>query len=60
MRTDPHPGGGEFDLLAQYLDYQRATVLLKTEDLTGEQMARPVPPSALTLGGLLNHLARRG
>lgn len=60
MRTDPDPGGGEFDLLAQYLDYQRATVLLKTEDLTGEQMARPVPPSALTLGGLLNHLARRG
>lgn len=57
VRTDPDPGGCEFNLLAQYLNYQRETVLLKTAGLTGEQMARPVPPSALTLGGLLNHLA---
>jgi len=57
MRTDPDPGGGERDLLGQYLDYQRETVLAKTEGLDREQMARRLPTSALTLGGLLYHLA---
>jgi uncharacterized damage-inducible protein DinB len=32
-------------------------MLLKTEGLSGEQLAQPLPPSSLTLGGLLNHLA---
>jgi uncharacterized damage-inducible protein DinB len=57
VRTDPDPRGTELELLGQYLDYQRETVLLKTVGLTREQMARPHPPTALTLGGLLNHLA---
>lgn len=57
MRTDPVPSGGEIELLAQYLDYQRETVRLKTDGLAREQMARVLPPSTLTLGGLLNHLA---
>jgi Protein of unknown function (DUF664) len=57
MRTDPDSSGSEFGLLGQYLDYQRETVLLKTDGLTREQMAQPLPPSTLTLGGLLNHLA---
>ena len=57
-RTEPDPGGGgERDLLGQYLDFQRATVLAKTEGLSREQMARRHPPSSLTLGGLLYHLA---
>jgi uncharacterized damage-inducible protein DinB len=57
MRIDPDPGGSELDLLGQYLDYQRETVLLKTDGLSGEQLARTLPPSKLTLGGLLYHLA---
>jgi uncharacterized damage-inducible protein DinB len=57
VRSDPVTDAGEFELLAQYLDYQRETMLLKTESLTGEQMAQALPPSTLTLGGLLNHLA---
>ena len=57
VRTEPDPGGPEATLIGQYLDYQRETVLAKTEGLDQEQMARPHPPSTLTLGGLLYHLA---
>ncbi|HEU5267599.1 MAG TPA: DinB family protein [Jatrophihabitans sp.] len=57
MRIDPQPTGSELDTLCQYLDYQRETMLLKTDGLTRAQLAQPLPPSTLTLGGLLNHLA---
>jgi uncharacterized damage-inducible protein DinB len=57
VRTDPPETGTELDLLTSYLDHQRETVLLKTEGLSREQLAQPLPPSSLTLGGLLNHLA---
>ncbi|MCW2700170.1 MAG: hypothetical protein JWQ45_1705 [Blastococcus sp.] len=57
MRTDPPNSGPEFEQLTGCLDYQRATVLLKTEGLSAEQLARRLPSSSLTLAGLLNHLA---
>jgi uncharacterized damage-inducible protein DinB len=57
VRTDPDPAGSETELLTQYLDYQRETILLKTAGLTREQLGQPHPPSNLSLGGLLNHLA---
>jgi uncharacterized damage-inducible protein DinB len=57
VRIDPEPGGSERELLSQYLDYQRQTVLLKTDGLAAHQLAQKLPPSELTLGGLLNHLA---
>jgi len=57
VRTDPPDSGSERDLLTAFLDFQRETVLLKTEGLTGEQLARTLPSSSLTLAGLLNHLA---
>lgn len=44
-------------MLSQYLDYQRETVLSKTDGLTREQLARKHPPSELTLAGLLYHLS---
>lgn len=56
-RTVPDLGGGQREVLGQYLDYQRATVLAKTEGLTREQLSRRHEPSSLTLGGLLYHLA---
>ncbi len=56
-RVMPDPARGERDLLGQYLDFQRATVLAKTEGLSREQMAQPHAPSSLTLAGLLYHLA---
>jgi hypothetical protein len=57
VRTDPPDSGSERDLLTAFLDFQRETVLLKTEGLTGEQLGRALPSSSLTLAGLLNHLA---
>jgi uncharacterized damage-inducible protein DinB len=57
VRVDPPNSGSELVLLSGFLDFLRETVLQKTEGLTREQVARPHPPSALTLGGLLNHLA---
>jgi dienelactone hydrolase/uncharacterized damage-inducible protein DinB len=56
-RIQPAPEGGEREMLGQYLDFQRQTVLAKTEGLSREQMSRRHAPSALTLGGLLYHLA---
>ncbi len=57
MRTDPPPSGPELVQLTSFLDFLRETVLWKCEGLSAAQLARPLPPSSLTLGGLLNHLA---
>jgi uncharacterized damage-inducible protein DinB len=57
MRVDPDLTGSESALLEQYLDYQRETMLSKTEGLTREQLALRHAPSELTLAGLLYHLA---
>jgi uncharacterized damage-inducible protein DinB len=57
VRIEPKESGPELDQLTSYLDYQRETMLLKTEGLTREQLAHQLPTSSLTLGGLLNHLA---
>jgi uncharacterized damage-inducible protein DinB len=57
VRVDPDPGGSELNSLLEYLDYQRETMLSKTDGLTREQLAQSHPPSTLTLGGLLYHLA---
>jgi len=57
VRTDPDRRGSELSLLVQYLDYQRETVLLKTDGLTQHQLAQKHLPSELTLAGLLYHLS---
>jgi hypothetical protein len=58
VRTDPDATTtSERDALGQYLDYQRETILLKTEGLSKEQLGQPIPTSGLTLAGLLYHLA---
>jgi len=57
MWEKPDPAGNELDLLTQYLDHQRQLVLMKTDNLDTEQLAQTHPPSGLSLGGLLNHLA---
>ncbi|WP_374999715.1 DinB family protein [Aeromicrobium sp. CTD01-1L150] len=59
---DPRTGGnpeGEKATYAEYLDHFRKTLALKCEDLTPEQLAtRSVPPSSLSLLGLVRHLAK--
>jgi uncharacterized damage-inducible protein DinB len=57
VRTDPPETGDETTVLTAYLAFQRETLLLKTEGLAREQLARTHPPSSLTLAGLLYHLA---
>lgn len=56
-RKDPDNTGDELTLLTQFLDFQRATVVLKCEGLTQAQLAARIEPSTLTLAGLLKHLA---
>ena len=58
MRQLPdHSTTNERDVLVQYLDYQRETILLKTEGLTREQLGRRIATSTLTLAGILYHLS---
>jgi len=58
MRQDPDQRtASERDALGQYLDYQRETILLKTDGLTREQLGQRIPTSDLTLAGILYHLA---
>ena len=59
---DPRDTGttprGEKAVLAEYLDHFRMTFEMKCADLDAEQMAqRSVPPSSMSLLGLLRHLA---
>jgi uncharacterized damage-inducible protein DinB len=50
--------GDERQTLTDYLRFQRQTLELKCADLTAEQMARrSVPPSTMSLLGLVRHLA---
>jgi len=56
-RTDPDLRADELTMLSQFLDYHRATMITRIEGLTREQLAIARPPSALTLAGLVKHLA---
>jgi uncharacterized damage-inducible protein DinB len=59
IRTAGSPVAAEREMLRGYLDWQRATLLRKCAGLTGEQLAeRSVPPSSLSLLGLVRHLAK--
>jgi uncharacterized damage-inducible protein DinB len=54
---EPPAVGSETDTLLGSLERQRATFAYKCADLTGEQLRGTVGASAMTLGGLLKHLA---
>jgi uncharacterized damage-inducible protein DinB len=56
-RAEPPLRAGEREMLTGWLDYHRATLLWKCEGLTDEQLReRSVPPSGLSLIGLVRHL----
>ncbi|HTW21589.1 MAG TPA: DinB family protein [Mycobacteriales bacterium] len=56
-RTEPHRISDERASLEQWLDYHRATLLTKCTGLTTEELKRhAVPPSQLTLLGLVRHM----
>jgi hypothetical protein len=56
-RVNPRFAADELTTMTGFLDYQRATLLRKTEGLDAEQLRRRLPTSTLTLAGLLKHLA---
>lgn len=50
---------GELPTLQDYLQHYRKTLLMKCEGLDAEQLARrSVPPSTMSLLGLVRHLAK--
>src|SRR4051794_41468309 len=56
-RAEPDRIADERTSLEQWLDYQRTTLLMKCAGLTAEQLKqRAVPPSALSLLGLVRHM----
>ena len=58
LRIDPDLAADELASLSQFLDFHRATLVDKVSGLSTEQLAtRAVPSSAITLGGMLKHLA---
>ena len=56
-RTDPPLRGTEVETLLGFLDYHRETLRMKASGLDADQLAASLPPSTITLGGLLKHLA---
>ncbi|WP_405219199.1 DinB family protein [Agrococcus sp. Ld7] len=56
-RQEPPVHGNEWETLTGFLDYQRATFAWKSANLTLAQLSQRLPPSSMTLGGLMKHLA---
>ncbi|MFJ3218949.1 DinB family protein [Kitasatospora sp. NPDC086801] len=57
-RVDPPMAADETAMLNAWLDYHRSTLALKCEGLTDDQLRlRSVPPSTLSLLGLVRHMA---
>ena len=57
-RVDPSRLSNEKRALDEWVDYHRATLLMKCQGLTFEQLTtRSVEPSSLTLLGLLRHMS---
>ncbi|WFE40533.1 DinB family protein [Micromonospora sp. WMMD998] len=57
-RIGPPLQAGERETLRAFLDFHRATLALKCEGLTDEQLRRQSsPPSTLSLLGLVRHMA---
>ena len=57
-RPEPPLIAGEREMLRAFLDFHRATLALKCDGLTDDELRRrSMPPSTLTLLGLVRHMA---
>jgi hypothetical protein len=57
-RIGPPHFGTEREMLRAFLDYQRATLAMKCEGLTDDELRRrSMPPSTLSLLALVRHMA---
>ncbi|MEO5851454.1 MAG: DinB family protein [Nocardioides sp.] len=57
LRIDPPAVADELPMLRSWLDYYRATVRRQAAGLTPGQLSATLPPSTLTLGGIIKHLS---
>ena len=56
-RVDPPQHGDEVATLRGFLTYHRDTLRMKCGGLTQDQLAQPLAPTDMTLGGMMKHLA---
>jgi hypothetical protein len=57
-RVGPPLTGGQRETLRAYLDFHRAALAMKCDGLSDEDLRRrSMPPSTLSLLGLVRHLA---
>ncbi|OPC78987.1 Mini-circle protein [Embleya scabrispora] len=57
-RPDPPVTGDEREMMRAFLDFHRATLAMKCEGLSDEELRRQsMPPSTLSLLGLVRHMA---
>jgi len=56
-RIDPPPAADEAATLLGFLNFQRDTLRWKCSGLTAAQLATSMPPTTMTLGGILKHVA---
>ena len=56
-RPEPPLDGDEWETLTGFLNYQRATFAWKSANLTPARCSQRLPPSSMTMGGLMKHLA---
>lgn len=56
-RTQTPPRADEVTSLRGFLDYHRDTFRMKCSGLSQAQLAQSLPPSEMTLGGMMKHLA---
>jgi uncharacterized damage-inducible protein DinB len=57
QRPEPAFRNTEVGMLREFIDHYRATIRMQASGITEEQLHQPLPPSDLTLGGMLKHLA---
>lgn len=57
LPPDPPFAVDERETLVTFLDYYRAVLIRKAAGLTREQLAVTLPPSDVSIGGLVKHMA---
>src|SRR5215470_2584075 len=58
QRPEPPLVAGEREMPRAFLDFHRATLAMKCDSLTDDELRRrSMPPSTLTLLGLVRHMA---
>jgi uncharacterized damage-inducible protein DinB len=57
QRIDPPTTADEGTTLRGYLDFHRDTLRWKTSGLDATELAQTLPPSTMSLGGLIKHVA---